>query len=111
VTLVGDSVLAVSEGVPELDGSVARAGDDLAVVGGEGDGEDVVGVADESAGGHTGGQLPQTEGLVPGRGERVGAVRGDDLLSLSAHRFLRPSQPLRAVVRVRTQSETMWEWP
>jgi hypothetical protein len=79
VALVGDGVLAVTEGVPELDGAVARAGDDLAVVGGEGDGQNVVGVADETAGGDTGGQLPQTEGLVPGRGQGVGAVRGDDL--------------------------------
>ena len=65
VALVGDGVLAVTEGVPELDGSVARSGDDLAVVGGEGDGENVVGVADEAAGGDTGGELPEAEGLVP----------------------------------------------
>jgi hypothetical protein len=66
VTLVGDGVLAVSESVPELDGSVARSGNDLAVVGGEGDGENVVGVADKAAGGDTSGQLPEAEGLVPG---------------------------------------------
>lgn len=82
VALVGDGVLAVTEGVPELDGPVARAGDDLTVVGGEGDGEDVVGVADEAAGGHTGGELPEAEGLVPGRGKSVGAVGGDDLQPL-----------------------------
>lgn len=79
VALVGDGVLAVTEGVPELDGSVARTRDDLAVVCGEGDGEDVVGVADEAAGGDTGGELPEAEGLVPGRGQGVGTVRGDDL--------------------------------
>lgn len=79
VALVGDGVLAVTEGVPELDGSVARTRDDLTVVGGERDGKDVVGVADEAAGGDTGGELPQAESLVPGRGESVGAVRGDDL--------------------------------
>lgn len=79
VALVGDGVLAVTKGVPELDGPVARAGDDLTVVGGEGDGEDVIGVADEAAGGHTGGELPQAEGLVPGRRKSVGTVRGDDL--------------------------------
>jgi hypothetical protein len=79
VALVGDGVLAVTEGVPELDGSVARSGDDLAVVGGEGDGQNVVGVADEAAGGGTGGELPEAEGLVPRRGKSVGTVRGDDL--------------------------------
>jgi hypothetical protein len=81
VALVGDGVLAVTEGVPELDGSVTRSGNDLAVVGGEGDGEDVVGVADEAAGGDTSGELPETEGLVPGRGEGVGAVGRDNLCS------------------------------
>lgn len=79
MALVGDGVLAVAEGVPELDGPVAGTGDDLAVVGGEGDGEDVVGVADEAAGGHTGGELPQTEGLIPGRGEGIGAIGRDNL--------------------------------
>lgn len=74
MALVGDGVLAVAEGVPQLDGPVAGSGDDLAVIGGEGNGEDVVGVADEAAGGHTGGELPQTEGLVPRRGKRIGAV-------------------------------------
>lgn len=79
MALVGDGVLAVTERVPELDGAVARSGDNLTVVGGEGDGEDVVGVADEAAGGDTGGELPQAESLVPGRGESVGTVGGDHL--------------------------------
>lgn len=79
MALVGDCVLAVTESVPELDCAVAGAGDDLTVVRREGDGEDVVGVADETAGGDTGGELPQAESLVPGGGERVGTVGGDDL--------------------------------
>lgn len=77
MALVGDGVLAVTKSVPQLDGAVARAGNDLAVVGGEGDGEDVVGVADETAGSLAGGQLPQAQGLVPGRRQSVGAIRGD----------------------------------
>lgn len=77
VALVGDGVLAVTEGVPQLDGAVTRSGDDLAVVGGEGHGENVVGVADEAAGGLAGGELPQAQGLVPGRGQSVGAVGRD----------------------------------
>ena len=36
-------------------------------------------MADEAAGGDTSGELPEAEGLVPGRGEGVGAVRRDDL--------------------------------
>jgi len=35
VSLLGDGELAVSEGVPELDGAVARTGDVLTVVGRE----------------------------------------------------------------------------
>lgn len=65
VALVGDGELAVTEGVPQLDRAVARAGDDLTVVGGERDGQDVVGVADEAAGGGAGGELPKSQGLVP----------------------------------------------
>ena len=78
VALVGDGVLAVTQGVPQLDGAVARTRDDLAVVGGEGHGQNVVGVADEAAGGLAGGELPQAEGLVPGGGQGVGAVGGND---------------------------------
>lgn len=79
VAFVGDGVLAVTKSVPQLDGSVARAGDDLSVVGGERDGENVVGVADKTTGGVAGGELPQTQGLVPGGRQSVGAVGRDDL--------------------------------
>lgn len=80
MTLVGDGVLAVTEGVPKLDRSVTGAGNDLAVVGGEGNGEDIVGVANEAAGGVASGELPEAEGLVPGRGKSVGTIGGDNLL-------------------------------
>ena len=79
VALVGDGELAVTEGVPQLDGAVTGTGDDLTVVGGEGDGQNIVGVADKGAGGVTGGQLPETERLVPGGGQSVGTVGGDHL--------------------------------
>lgn len=80
VALLGDGVLAVTESVPELDGSVARTGDDLAVVGREADGKDVVGVADESSSGGTAGELPETQSLVPRGRQSVGTVRGDNLV-------------------------------
>jgi len=79
VALVGDGVLAVTEGVPELDGAVARTRDDLAVVGGERDGEDVAGVADEPAGGGASGELPEAEGLVPRGREGISTIGGDNL--------------------------------
>ena len=81
VALVGDGKLAVAESVPELDGAVAGAGDNLAVVGRERDGEDVVGVPDEATGGLARAQLPEAESLVPGGGQSVGAVGGDDAVA------------------------------
>lgn len=87
VALVGDGELAVTEGVPQLDGAVTGTGDDLTVVGGEGDGQDVVGVADEAAGGGAGGELPQPQGLVPRGRQGVSAVRGDNLPVSSAFEF------------------------
>ena len=78
MTLLGDRELAVAQGVPELDGLVARAGNDLTVIGREGDGENVVVVADEAPGSLTGGELPETESVIPGGGESVGAVAADN---------------------------------
>ena len=75
MTLVGNRKLAVPQRVPELDRTIARSRHDLPVVGGEGDGEDIVGVADEAAGRHASRELPQAKGLVPGGRECVGAVR------------------------------------
>ena len=60
-----DGELAVTQGVPELDGLISAATDYLSVVGGEGDGEDIVGMADEATGGFTGIEIPETESLVP----------------------------------------------
>ena len=51
VSVIGDGVLELAEGVPQVDGAVARAGDDLAIVSRESDGQNVLGVADEAAGG------------------------------------------------------------
>lgn len=115
VALVGDGELAVTEGVPELDGPVAGARDNLAVVGRERDRKDVVGVTDEPAGGGAGGELPQAEGLVPGSGEGIGTVRRDHLprqsAQLNSSIFLNPVIQEPAMQAKRTQSETMWEWP
>jgi len=75
VALLFNIKLALAEGVPELDSAIARAGDDLPVVGGEGDGEDIGGVADEGAGGQAGVEVPKAESVVPGRREGKLAVR------------------------------------
>ena len=52
MALVSDGVFAVAECVPQLDAAITGTGDDLAIIGGEGDGEDIVRVADETAGGN-----------------------------------------------------------
>ena len=79
MTLLSDGELAVSQSVPQLDGAIARSGNDLSVVGGERNGENIVGVSNKSAGGGTGGELPKAESLVPGGGESIGTVGGDNL--------------------------------
>lgn len=78
MTILLDVVFAFTKGVPELDGAVAGTGDDLSVISTEADGEDIRGVANESAGGLAGVQVPETESVIPRRGERELAVGGDD---------------------------------
>jgi hypothetical protein len=65
VAILLDVVFALAEGVPELDGAVTRARDDLTVVRAEADGEDVGGVANKAAGGNAGVEVPEAEGVVP----------------------------------------------
>lgn len=78
MALVLHGELALTKGVPELDGLVTGAGDDLAVVRGEGNGEDVLLVAHEAAGGLAGSNLPEAEGAIPRARECELAVGGDD---------------------------------
>ena len=66
MTLLSDSELAVTKSVPQLDCAIAGARNDLSIVGGEGNGENIIGVSNESAGGGSGGELPKTESFVPG---------------------------------------------
>ena len=60
-----DGEFAVTKSVPELDCLISAAADYLSVVGGEGDGEDIVGVADEATGCFASVEVPETESLVP----------------------------------------------
>ena len=53
MAFVLDGVLAHSQGVPQLDGLVAGSRHDLPVVGREGNGEHILGVADKTSGGLT----------------------------------------------------------
>ena len=65
MTLLLDIKLALAEGVPELDGLVTGAANDLPVVGTEGNAEDVGSVANEAASGLAGVQVPKTKSVVP----------------------------------------------
>lgn len=77
VPLLVDGVLALSKGVPQLDGLIARTRHDLSVICREGNAEDVLGVANKSAGGGASVQIPQAEGTVPGSRQSKLPVGGD----------------------------------
>lgn len=51
----------------------------MSVVGGKGDGENIVGVADEGAGCVSIGKFPKTQSLVPRSRKGVSAIGGDNL--------------------------------
>ena len=76
--IVSEGVLALTEGVPQLDLAIATSGNDLAVVRAEGDGEDIRGVTNKGADRLTAAEVPQTQGLVPRARQGEGTVGGDD---------------------------------
>jgi len=76
VTVLLDGVFADAEGVPQLDGAVARTGHDLSVVGRKCDAENVFGVADESPGRGSHRQIPQAQGRIPGAGQGELSIGG-----------------------------------
>lgn len=65
VTLILDVELALSKGVPKLDGLISGTADNLSVVGAEADAENIGGVANETAGGKTGVEVPKAESVIP----------------------------------------------
>lgn len=54
VPLLRDRVFAITQSVPQLDSSVPRARDNLTVVGGEGNRENIIGMSNKSTSGNTG---------------------------------------------------------
>ncbi|QSZ33384.1 hypothetical protein DSL72_002972 [Monilinia vaccinii-corymbosi] len=79
VSLLSDGELAVTEGVPQLNCTVAGPGDNLSVIGRERNGKDVIVVSNKSAGGGSSGKLPKAESPVPGGGKSVSTIGGDHL--------------------------------
>lgn len=93
VPILLDGVLALAQRVPQLDGLVARARDNLAVVSREGDSEHVLLVRDEAAGGEARVNVPKAKRAIPAARQRELAVRRDrDVLHevrVAAQRALR----------------------
>lgn len=77
VVVLLDSVLALGTGVPDLDLLVETSSDDLSVVVGESNGEDILGVTNELAHGSAVGDVPETDGAIPGSGESKAGVTGE----------------------------------
>ena len=77
VSLVLNGPLVLTEGVPDANGLIARTGDDLTVISGESDGEDILGVSNETTGGGTEVKIPKTEGRIPRARQGEVTIRGD----------------------------------
>lgn len=75
VAIFLDGEFALSQSVPQLDGLVARAGNNLTIVSREGNGQNILSVIFEAASSFTSSQIPQTQGLVPGTGQSVVTIR------------------------------------
>lgn len=67
MSLVLDIVLALSEGIPQLDGLVTGTRDDLSVVCAETDREDIGSVTNETTRGQSGVEVPETKCVIPRR--------------------------------------------
>lgn len=78
MSLVLNGVLALGEGVPQLDRLVAGTRDNLPVVGREGHTHDILGVILKAASGLAGAKVPQAKGFVPRPGEGKVSVRGQN---------------------------------
>jgi len=75
---VDQVVLHLAEGIPELDGAVTASRDDLSIVTGESDRQNVLSVADESADAVAISDVPKAESAVPGGGDSALGIGGED---------------------------------
>ena len=75
---VFDDVFAFTEDVPEAEGLVSGSRDDLTIVSGEGNGEDILLVTHKAARGVSGVQVPQTEVTIPRCRQSEVSIFGDD---------------------------------
>jgi len=77
VTIFGHGVLASTQSVPQVDGLVTGSGDNLSVVSGESNTQNIVGVVDKSLGSGARSELPQSQGAIPRSREGELTIRRD----------------------------------
>lgn len=92
VAILSDGEFADTQSVPQVDGVVTRSRDNLTVIGREGDGENILLVAHEAAGGVASVQVPQAKGAVPRTGQGELAIGRDgnilDEVAVAGEAFL-----------------------
>jgi len=76
VTLLGEVELALTKSVPQLDNTITTARHDLTVISRESNSKNILGVANETAGADTVGEIPQTKGVIPAARKSIVAIVG-----------------------------------
>jgi len=65
VSLILNGVLALSEGIPEFDSLVSRSRNDLSVISGESNAQNILSVSNESSSSEARVEIPESKGSVP----------------------------------------------
>merc|ERR1719242_806184 len=78
VSLLLDSVFALGQGIPQLDGFISGSTDNLTIIGGEGHAQNIVAVIFKTPGGSAGKKIPQSQVLVPRSGQGEVSIRRQD---------------------------------
>ena len=98
-----DRELALRASVPNLNITIGRAGDDLTIVSGKSDGENVSLVADQLGDSAASGDVPETHGTIPRGGEGETRVTGEldltDEVRVAGHK-LAGDTPLLVLVLI-----------
>jgi len=78
VSILVDGILALTQSVPQLDGLVSSSRDNLSVISGESNAQNILGVSNESSGGDSSVEIPQSEGSIPRSSQSKLAIRGNN---------------------------------
>jgi len=77
VAIFLDGIFALTESVPQVDGSIARTRHDLTVISREGNRKDILGVSNEAASGSTTVEVPETKSTIARTRQSELTVGGD----------------------------------